>query len=83
AIKGNSKTAAENDLLNNKKEEEKVLNILKNEDTKLFHSIDFLPYDEEIYENEPDVTPILNQNNSDFIKKIDEIFKKILKAHNF
>jgi len=67
----------------NSEEEKKVLDYLKNENNKLFHTIDFLPYDDEIYKNEPNVTPIVNNDNSEFMIKFNEIFKKILNNHNF
>ncbi|MFP3190261.1 MAG: AAA family ATPase [Thermoproteota archaeon] len=67
----------------NSEEEKKVLDYLKNENNKLFHTIDFLPYDDEIYKNEPNITPIVNNDNSEFMIKFNEIFKKILHYHNF
>jgi CO dehydrogenase maturation factor len=66
----------------NREEEKKVLDYLKNENNKLFHTIDFLPYDDEIYKNEPNVTPIVNNDNSEFMIKFNEIFRKILHNHN-
>jgi CO dehydrogenase maturation factor len=69
--------------IKNKKEEKKILNILEKENEKFFHTIDFLPYFDEIYKNEPTVLPVLNYGNSDFMIKFEKLFKNILNAHNF
>ncbi|MFP3130755.1 MAG: AAA family ATPase [Nitrososphaeria archaeon] len=68
--------------IRNREEEKKVLDYLKNKNIKLFHTIDFLPYDDEIYKNEPSVIPIVNNDNSEFMIKFNEIFRKILRLHN-
>ncbi|MEM4462927.1 MAG: AAA family ATPase [Fervidicoccaceae archaeon] len=61
----------------NKEDEQKALSLLNSTGRKLFHSISFLPFSEEIYRNEPSVLPMLNYRNTEFMLKFEEAFKRI------
>lgn len=67
--------------IKNKNEEKKVLNILENNNEKLFHTINFLPYFNDIYEYEPSVRPVVEKHGSEFMNEFEKLFENILNAY--
>ncbi|MEA1971187.1 MAG: AAA family ATPase [Thermodesulfobacteriota bacterium] len=60
-------------------EREKVLRFIDGRD--YFQSIHYLPFDEEVYRNEPDVSPLLS-GGSPYVLAVRELFEKLIARDN-